>query len=130
MPIPDEPDLSVVPVMTIRGFNDMMNAKHIPSLGILIVFTIVISCSIIHHRPEINPVTEQCTHCHGDRLQGIRNTRDTCGACHDLKPISPEEVQNKEMKEAITTGPHIHTTKNLFSGTPSCFNCHRWDAIQ
>ena len=36
------------------------------------------SCAIVHSRPELNDFTRQCTHCHGLRLEGIRNTAQRC----------------------------------------------------
>ena len=67
-----------------------------------------------------------CTHCHGENLQGINNTKAYCGECHDVSaPLAPDKVTDPEKKEALLTEPHIHKIKNVFTGTPSCFYCHR-----
>ncbi len=70
--------------------------------------------------------TDKCSHCHGSNLEGINNTKAYCGKCHDISnPVTPENVSDRDMKEALLSEPHIHKIKNVYSGTPSCFNCHR-----
>jgi len=93
---------------------------------LICLFTILFSSTCVYFRPaEKHDFGDECKHCHGKRLQGIRNVKLYCSACHDLKPLRPGEISNAERKEAVLSEPHIHTTKNLFQGTPSCFDCHR-----
>ena len=87
------------------------------------------SCAIVHSRPELNDFTQQCTHCHGERLEGVRNTAHRCCDCHELKPIAASEVTSKIRRDAIMSEPHVHKGKNMFGGTPSCFSCHRFGSI-
>lgn len=68
---------------------------------------------------------KDCVHCHGDRLQGIKNIKRYCGECHTLRPLSIDAIESDEMKNVILGEPHIHKAENIFSSTPSCFSCHR-----
>ncbi len=89
-------------------------------------FAVLFSSTCVYFRPaEKHDFGDACKHCHGKRLQGIRNVKLYCGECHDLKPIRPGDITNAERKEAVLSEPHIHKTKNMFQGTPSCFDCHR-----
>lgn len=93
---------------------------------LILFFTILFSTTCVYFRPaEKHDYGDECKHCHGTRLQGIRNVQLYCSECHDLKPIRPGDITNAERKEAVLSEPHIHTTKNMFQGTPSCFDCHR-----
>jgi hypothetical protein len=101
--------------------------KTITNLCIFCIVLIpVLECAISKNIKPDNDYTEQCTHCHGDRLQGINNVKSYCGQCHDTSvPLSPDKVTDEDRKKALLSMPHIHKTKNLFTGTPSCFYCHK-----
>ena len=97
----------------------------LPAVAISIIGASIISCALFRDFKTDN-FTNKCTHCHGDQLQGINNTKATCGKCHDTSvPLSPENISDPEKKETVLSDPHIHKTKNIYSGTPSCFYCHR-----
>lgn len=66
-----------------------------------------------------------CVHCHGEKLQGIKNIKRYCGECHTLRPLSIDAIESVEMKNILLGEPHIHKAENIFSSTPSCFSCHR-----
>jgi len=82
-------------------------------------------CAIVNKKGSEYSFGEECSHCHGDYLEGNRNIRKECGHCHDEGELSPQEVKSENIKEIIMSEPHIHLTKNIFGSTPSCFNCHR-----
>lgn len=99
--------------------------KHKTAI-ILLVITAIFAGACSFFRPaEEHSFGDECKHCHGEKLQGVHNVKATCGQCHDLKPIRPEEITDAARKEAVLSEPHIHRVKNMFSSTPSCFNCHR-----
>lgn len=68
---------------------------------------------------------DECKHCHGDRLQGVQNIKQSCGECHNPLRMKPSEMKSNERIEAVFNGAHPHKTDNMFKSTPSCFYCHR-----
>ncbi len=96
----------------------------LPAIAAVACAAIVIACASLPSGDDLSFAGE-CAHCHGERLQGVHNVKARCGKCHELAPLAPDAVENPGRKEALFSEPHIHTTKNLFAGTPSCFNCHR-----
>jgi hypothetical protein len=92
---------------------------------LIILVSVVTACGLFRdYKPDRS--TEKCSHCHGSKLEGINNIKSNCGECHDvLDPVAPENVSDTDMKEALFSEPHVHRIKNVFAGTPSCFNCHR-----
>jgi hypothetical protein len=102
----------------------MRTRYYLPAIMFVIVVS-VWSCALFR---DVKPddFTKKCTHCHGEKLQGINNAKATCGECHDISvPLIPENVTNPEIKETLLSDPHIHKAKNIFTGSPSCFYCHR-----
>lgn len=92
------------------------------------MFTVAVSilgCALFREF-KTDKFTSRCTHCHGEKLNGVNNTKAVCGQCHDVSaPLSSKNISDPGIKEAISSEPHIHNTKNIYSGTPSCFYCHR-----
>lgn len=85
----------------------------------------MISCALFRSI-EINDFTSPCSHCHGKNLEGVSNTKLYCGNCHDItSELTPENIKDENMREAVLSEPHIHKIRNVFTGTPSCFYCHR-----
>ncbi len=111
--------------------NDMMTAKYkeliywFAATICIFLFSVAIGCSSARVAPDDNSPGKDCVHCHGEKLQGVKNVKLQCGSCHDLKPLDASAVAAESMKEIITREPHVHKTKNIFSPTPSCFMCHR-----
>jgi hypothetical protein len=75
--------------------------------------------------PREKSFIDDCKHCHGEKLQGIHNVKDYCGECHDLSPLPVEKIQVEERKRGVNFEIHVHKTRNIFSGTPSCYFCHK-----
>ncbi len=100
------------------------NKKNLIISMIITAAFVLITCATLSEK-KAHSFGDDCKHCHGERLQGIHNTRAYCGQCHDLKPLAAADVQDEARKETLLSEPHIHTTKNVFNSTPSCFNCHR-----
>lgn len=95
---------------------------------ILIAVTVVIipfRCSTQKNNLADSAYGKECVHCHGDSLQGIKNTKRYCGECHTLRPLPIDAIASVEMKNVLLGEPHIHKAANIFSSTPSCFSCHR-----
>jgi hypothetical protein len=94
-------------------------------LTLILISAVIFSCALSGN-VKTNDLTEKCTHCHGDKLQGYSNVKAYCGQCHDVTvPLAPENISDDDRKSAVTSEPHIHKIKNVFAGTPSCFFCHR-----
>jgi hypothetical protein len=91
----------------------------------LIIAALVFSCALFRNiKPD--EFTNRCTHCHGEKLEGVNNVKAYCGECHDIsEQLAPEKIADAERKEAVLSEPHIHKIKNVFTGTPSCYFCHR-----
>jgi hypothetical protein len=83
------------------------------------------SCAVNNKKATEYSYGADCAHCHGEKLEGNKNTKLLCGDCHDLTPLPVEEMKSEKMKEIVLSEPHVHKTKNMFSNTPSCFLCHR-----
>lgn len=82
-------------------------------------------CSSSQNKEGENAFAGECGHCHGKKLEGIYNTKSYCGQCHEVKKLPSDKITNQSIKDIILSEPHIHKTKNIFNGTPSCFFCHR-----
>lgn len=102
----------------------MLKRFALALVTIAAIAALIVTCASLRGKEE-HSFGEDCMHCHGDRLQGINNVKAHCGQCHDLAPLAPEGVRDQARKETLLSEPHVHTTKNLFKSTPSCFNCHR-----
>lgn len=120
------------PIATVAYPEDAMirvktNNKLILSMffSLCAVIIMPVTCSSTQQKSEEKSFADDCRHCHGERLQGVRNIKATCGQCHMRTPLAPEDIQSATMKDILFQEPHIHTTKNIFSSTPSCYFCHR-----
>ena len=87
------------------------------------------SCAIVNKKASEYAYGDECSHCHGKRLEGNRNVRRQCGGCHDLSPLPVEKIESAKIRETVLSEPHVHKTRNMFSNTPSCFLCHRQDDL-
>lgn len=107
-----------------------MIMKRIETLALIFVFAAVIAisiegCAITNKKASQYGYGEDCTHCHGEKLEGNKNIKLQCGECHDLVPVSAENIKSESIRGIVLSDPHVHKAKNMFSNTPSCFLCHR-----
>jgi hypothetical protein len=95
-------------------------------ITIILLTLAPLGISLSQQKPEEQgSFTDACKHCHGQKLEGVKKIKKKCGQCHDLKPLSVENIKSTAIKETVMQEPHIHRARNMFSNTPSCYLCHR-----
>jgi hypothetical protein len=98
----------------------------VPCLAALLAAAMIFTACALTRDLRTDEFSSKCSHCHGENLQGINNAREYCGRCHDSSaPLPVESLPDSETKSVLMSEPHVHRAANLYTGTPSCFYCHR-----